>query len=163
MPTRPGDFILTHRKQLASDVIALGQRTRYRGARATSAHWSHAALLVGTKGELIEALTKGVCETTLERYRDIEYHVVSVLDTTEDRERACRFAQTLLGREYGWTEIASLSLSVLTGMRLSIGVEDQVICSALVAMALEHAGLDLPREGARCMPADLAFMFGVKP
>lgn len=161
--TRPGDFILTHRKQLISDCIALGQRRKYHGALAPFAHWSHAAMIVGTRGEIVEALAAGVEATNIERYRAVEYHVVTCLDETADRVRACEDAQKRLGDRYSYIEITALTLTALFGMRLSVGIEGQAICSGLVGMALEHAGLELPREGWRMMPADLAATFDARP
>jgi uncharacterized protein YycO len=162
--TRPGDFILTHRRQLISDCIALGQRRVYRKPEQRAfCHWSHTAMIVGTKGEIIEALAAGVVEDNIERYASIEYHVVTCLDETVDRVRACEFAHSRLGEHYGFTEIAALTFTALLGMRVALGIEGQAICSGLVGMSLEHAGLELPREGWRMMPADLAATFGATP
>ena len=53
---RPGDFILTHGSHWTSQLIRVGQALRFRGKNRTYAYWNHAALIVGSGGDIIEAL-----------------------------------------------------------------------------------------------------------
>jgi len=154
----PADFILTRRHGLASTLIALGQRRRY--PRSACARWSHAGILTG-RGTVVEALTRGVVETPLTAYQDIEHVVVRVDATPEQRSLAVKFADHAVGRRYGWVEIVSLAVSLLTGTGLSVNVDNQMICSGLVAECLCRTAAIFPREPARMLPADLAAFYEV--
>jgi len=160
MSPRPADFILTRRRGLAPALIAVGQRLRYPGSEC--ARWSHAGILTG-RGTVVEALTRGVVETPLDAYRDVDHVVVRVDATPEQRRLAVAFADHAVGRRYGWVEIASLVMSLLTGTGLSVNVDNQMICSGLVAECLCRTAAIFPREPARMLPADLAAFYAVKP
>ncbi len=155
---RPADFILTRRHGLSSALIALGQRRRY--PRSSCARWSHAGILTG-RGTVVEALTRGVVETPLAAYQDIEHVVVRVDATPEQRSLAVAFADHAVGRRYGWVEIASLVVSLLTGTGLSVNVDNQMVCSGLVAECLCRTAAIFPREPSRMLPADLAAFYEV--
>lgn len=163
--TSPGDFILTHRKALPSRLIAFGQGLRFRGQQRPFAHWSHAALIVGVRGELVEALGHGVERTSIDRYRDVEYHLVHIDASPVDRMRIVRYGETMWRRHtrYGWLEILSLGLQLLTGARLALTTDGHMICSGLVATGLERTDAIFTRNAGCMMPADLAEFYGVRP
>ena len=161
---RPGDFILTHRSGPVPRLIRTGQRLRFRGADRRFAHWSHAALVVTTGGTLVEAEASGVRRSPLERYRPREYHLVRVdhLDARQ-REAAAAWAESRVGQAFGFLELAGASLSLLTGQAISIERGSHMICSVLVARALERAGERFDRDLDDILPADLARRYGVNP
>ena len=161
--TQAGDLILTHRDQVASRLIAFGQGLRFRGADRVFCHWSHVACIVGDHGELVEALGHGVEATNLGRYKDVEYHVVSVEATAADRAQMAAFAQACVGRPYGYLAILSLGLTLLTGAKFAFGNPGTLICSALAAEALCRGDYVWPRDPNRCMPADIAKHLAVTP
>jgi hypothetical protein len=161
--TIPGDLVLTHREQLPSRLIAFGQRRRFRGPDRRFAHWSHVACVVGLNGELVEALGKGVEATHLERYTDVEFHYVATGAHPHDREQMARFLYACVGRPYGWSEILSLGLTLLTGGNFGFGNPGTMICSALAAQMLTRGDFVFPFDPNRAMPADIAKALQVRP
>lgn len=152
--TAPGSFILTHRRSLPSRLIAVGQGIRFRGERRRYAHWTHAALIVGSRGELVEALGSGVVRSNISKYRDVEYEYVTIPAPAT----VVRYAEVMADRHerYGYIEILSLGLQLLTGARVALTTDNHMICSGLVATALERTGAIFPRNAGCMMPADLA-------
>lgn len=157
----PGDFILTHGTAFYSGLIRLGQRIRY-GSDSPFAYYNHAAMIVDEWGTLVEALGDGVSATHIDKYAPAEYHLFSirsVVDDRRDRERIMAFAKSCIGQRYDWMDIASISISLLTGSKLSIQTEGHMICSGLVSRALERSAAIFPRPTNDMMPADLAAYF----
>lgn len=162
--TSPGDFLLTHGDTRLNALIRWGQRLRYRGSEAKFAHWSHAALFVDEKGMLVEAQETGVQERNVSVYLNTEYHVVHLLDATaQERSHAVAFATHCLNDTYGFLTDISLSLTLLTASKFVFGVDGQVICSGLVAQALERTGAIFQYDSWHMLPADLAEAFNVIP
>ena len=161
----PGDFILAHGKSFFSGLIRIGQRLRFRGADRPFAWWSHAAIIVGPDGALIEALGPGVQRANLTKYQPTEYHLVSIAASVsgDDRREAVAFAEWCIGLEYGWLTIVSIALGLLMGGKFTFGFDGQAICSGLVARALERTRVIFNRTPSHIMPADLAKYFDVKP
>ncbi len=161
----PGDFILTHANHLASRLIRVAQRQRMRGPDRVFAHWSHCAIVVAPDGTLVEAETAGVRSSPLSKYADVEYHLVRLgpqVPATA-REKAAAYADSKVGEPFGFADMARISLSLLTGLRLDFGRNEHLICSGLVAAALVRAGARFEMEPADMLPADLAMAYGVKP
>jgi hypothetical protein len=160
----PGDFLLTHADTGSSRLIRFGQRLRYQGSRAKFAHWTHAALFVDEDGLIVEALEAGVQERDVRIYRDTEYHVVHLVETSsEDRNHAVAFAMHCLNGHYGILTELSLFFTLLTASKLFFGVDGQMICSGLVARALERTGAIFENDSWHMLPADLAEAFNVTP
>jgi len=162
---RPGDFILTHGSHWTSQLIRVGQALRFRGKNRTYAYWNHAALIVGSGGEIIEALgpSPGVVQQNISKYAPREYTIVRIKASPEDRDEMVAFARACLGERYGVLTIASIALSLLTGTRFSFGFDGQMICSGLVARALERTQAIYTKEPSHIMPADLARAYRVDP
>jgi uncharacterized protein YycO len=160
---RPGEFILTHQRAWTSRCIQWGQRLRFHGRNRRYTYWNHAALIINAKGDLIEALGSGVVLSNIAKYAPGEYHVVRVQATAADRAQAVAFAQSCLGQQYGRLTILSIALALLTGGRLSFGLDGQHICSGLVARALERIGEIFDRTPSHITPADLAMHYRVQP
>ena len=152
----PGDVILTHGSDWPSKAIRFGQSFRFRGDKKVFAYFNHAAMVISEDGTIVEALTRGVVTSPLSKYTPKEYIVIRVKATSEDRNQMIRFVNHALGRKYGWTEIISLFLSLLTGLKFNFGVDDEVICSGLVASALERGYDIFERQCSFMTPADLA-------
>lgn len=159
--TKPGDFILTHREELYSRVVSFGQRMRFTGEDRKYAHWSHAALVAGYKGELIEAVGEGVVSRTLAEYHDVEYHYVRTGMSLTDRRQAVKFAESCLEQKYAWASIAALAIVLLTNTRFEFGLERTQFCSDLVARSLERGPFIFPKSPSMMMPAHLAQFFHV--
>ena len=158
-----GDFILCHRKGFASACIRIGQRIapRFRGQREY-AFWSHAALIVSSEGDLVEALTQGVVRSHIEDYRDVEYTLVRVHAEPLDQGQILRFASKVVGEKYGWSTILCVGLGLMTGGSLTFGFQGHMICSGLVALAEERMGAYFDRLAEDIVPADLARYYSVE-
>ena len=72
-------------------------------------------------------------------YDSADYHVVFLRMADLDRDQVVAFARHCRDQEYGYLTVASLTLSLVTGSRLSFGVDGQEI----------YSGLGRPRAGAR--------------
>jgi uncharacterized protein YycO len=160
---RPGDFILTHGAELFSRLIQIGQGLRYVGADRPYTYWNHTALIVSDEGALVEALGAGVRRSTLAAYDQTQYTVVRIDASDEDRHEMVAFAEHWIGAKYDWATIVSIALSLLTGAKFSFGFAGQLICSGLVARALERTTVIFEEEPSHVMPAGLAKLFAVSP
>ena len=99
----PGDFILTHGNSVYSRLIRFGQAIRFHGPDRQYTWWSHAAMIVSKKGDLIEALNAGVIPTNLSKYKETEYYLVHLKDTLAnhyDREQIVKFAEWCLNQRF---------------------------------------------------------------
>lgn len=160
---QPGDFILAHGAELFSELIRIGQQLRFRGPDRPYTYWNHAALIVSTDGAIIEALGAGVERRSIADYDSTQYTVVHIVASREDRAEAVAFAEHCLGQPYGFATIVSIALSLLTGAKFSFGFNGQLICSGLVARALERTTAIFDDEPSHIMPAQLAKLFGATP
>jgi len=159
----PGDFILTHGAELFSQLIRFGQQLRFRGADRPYTYWNHAALVVTSGGAIVEALGSGVERRSLSDYDPTQYTVVRITASAEDRAEAAVFAERCVGQHYGWATIVSIAISLVTGAKFSFGFNGQLICSGLVARALERTTAIFEDEPSHIMPAQLAKLYGAVP
>jgi hypothetical protein len=158
-----GDFLLTHAVGFSSDLIRWGQKIRYNGPNAGFAHWSHAAMFVDTNGEIVEAILAGVQQRNVSVYKDTEYHVIRLTDATDkERAHAVAFVEHCLNDHYGYVTDLSLMFSLLTGRKFFFGEDGQMICSGMVARALERTGAIFQYDSWHMLPADLAEAFNVQ-
>ncbi|HYV56265.1 MAG TPA: hypothetical protein VE911_01915 [Candidatus Nitrosopolaris sp.] len=160
---RRGDFVLIHGGHWTSWLIQAGQALRYRGDSRRYTYWNHAAIFSDDRGHIIEALGGGVVERHISVYDAADYHVVFLRMADLDRDQVVAFARHCRDQDYGYLTIASLTLSLLTGLRLGFGVDGQEICSGLVARALERAGEIFAEEPWHATPAGLAKFYGILP
>lgn len=161
----PGDFILTHRHKLFAALISVAQRRRFKGDDAPYAHWSHAAVVVGVDGAVVEAESMGVTRSAISKYHDDEYHLVRIgPEFTEDcRRKTVEYAQGQVGNAFGYLDMIGASLHLIFGWPLRWVRRNHEICSSLVVKALQQGGLLLDFEPAMTLPADLAKAFDVRP
>jgi hypothetical protein len=158
----PGDFILTHRQHPVSRLIRVAQKIRGRERRYS--YWSHAALIVASDGTLVEAESRGVIHSHLSDYTEVEYHLVRLGDSADrrDREQLVAFAESLVGQPFGFLDLFSVGVSLLTGAKVNVSYQSHLMCSALVARALERTSAIFDDEPAHMLPADLARHYGVE-
>lgn len=168
----PGDLLLTHSPDgLFGPLIRFGQRLRYRSEREQPYAWfNHVAVIVTPfpdgSPRLAEALSRGVALTEATRYDAQWFAYVDVDASDTDRAQILAYAERVaeLRPSYGWLQIASIALSLLTGARLNFGVNGTEICSAFAAKSLRPAGYWWERRGrvvdeTYLTPADLAVSF----
>ncbi|MGH7764010.1 MAG: hypothetical protein ACREOM_06295 [Candidatus Dormibacteraceae bacterium] len=160
-----GDFILAHRHNLIGGLISQAQKRRFRGPDAVFAHWTHAAMVVGSDGALVEAETTGVKRSPISRYRDDEYHLVRLGSDFEGsaRARAVDYSLRQVGQGFGFLEMFGAALYLLSGRPLRLVRGDHQICSGLVANALQAGGLGNSLDPALTLPADLAKLYEARP
>lgn len=165
-----GDFILTHGGTWASKFIRFGQRLRIHGEDRKYSYWNHAAIVVSGSEDLIESLSAGVFPTHISKYKLTEYQLVCIGASPEDHKQAVAFAEWAAGdgrgngrQRYDFLTIASLAYSLLMGGKLTFCLEGHMICSCLVARAMERTGAIYNRGSTHIMPADLAKYYQVQP
>ena len=160
---RPGDIILVRGTGWLGCLIRIFERMRYRGAEDRAfACWSHAAIVVGRDGLLVEVLHSGVTLSRLEKYRDHDYRYIRLDLPDADRKNATSYACACLRQKYGVWSFLLFAASLLAGDRLRIRDRGQQGCVALIVRALQRAGMTFERQAADMMPADLAKHFGVR-
>jgi uncharacterized protein YycO len=172
-----GDVLLMHRPTtwanfkrdkfgtVMTALIHLTTRSRY----------NHAALDIGD-GMMVEATSKGVTVGPIASVDEIR--VIGAINDDEqwpwqgcghpcgnayrgdDLEQTLAWSTGRVGWRYGYATAFFCGLrNVFPGF--SIVQDKAVICSQLVAEALERAGHDFTKDSARVSPGDLAEHFGV--
>ena len=156
----PGDFILTKSTRMVGWLIRTGQLFRFKGKHAK---WTHAALIVSKEGDLIEACGGGVIRSHISQYKKKEYHLIRLGEMADekDRQKMVNFAEWCLRYDYGHLTIISISLCLITGWKFLFGMDNRIICSALVARALERTRVIFDKNPSFIMPADLAKYFRI--
>jgi hypothetical protein len=161
---RPGDIVLVRGTGWLGKTIRFGLRLRYRSNEERAlAYWSHAGIIVNTQGHLIEVVPSGVVLNRLENYRAQEYHYVYLDLSAADRARASSYAYSCLRQKYDRLGFVLLTLATLTGEWFEVPERGKQGCVALIARALQRAGLRFVRRPTDMTPADLARNFGVVP
>lgn len=160
---RPGDIILVRGSGWLGCLIRMFERMRYRTAEDRAfACWSHAAIVVGRNGFLVEVLHTGVTLSRLAKYRDQDYRYIRLDLSDCDRKTAASYACACLRQRYGVSSFLLFAASLLAGDRYRIRDRGQQGCVALIVRALQRAGMTFERQAADMMPADLAKHFGVR-
>jgi len=156
----PGDFILTKSSGILGKLIRTGQLIRFKGKYAK---WTHAALIVSKDGSLIEASGRGVVHSHISAYKKKDYHLIRLGEMADqrDRQKMVNFAEWCLRYDYGHLTIISISLCLITGWKFLFGMDNRIICSALVARALERTRVIFDKNPSFIMPADLAKYFRI--
>lgn len=160
-----GDFILAHRHNLIAGLISQAEKRRFHGSDSPYAHWTHAAVVVGGDGSLVEAETAGVKRSPIARYRDDEYHLVrlgSDFDAAA-RSRAVAYAESQVGQAFGFLDLFGAALYLLFGWPLRLMRRNHQICSTLVVHALQAGGQAENLDPALTLPADLAKLYDARP
>jgi hypothetical protein len=162
---RPGDILLTRGHSWFGRLIRFGQGLRIHGQDRQYTWCSHAALVVGEAGELVEVGSKGARRADASKYQRQDYAVVHTGVDTDDLKQMLAFAEWVLESRprYGYATIVSIGLTVLTGSKFAFFVSGEFICSGFVARAMERAGAIFSRDSVHISPADLAKYYGVGP
>ena len=148
---QPGDYGVERTRGFTAWAIRVATRSAF----------SHAFVVV-RDGYVVEARSKGaVCRPL--GIRDAIYSSDAIKLSASDRNGIVGNAEHLVGTLYGWLDIISIGL-LQYGIRPKLvrnRVErtDQLICSQLVDLAYERAGVHLFADGRLPMdvtPSDLA-------
>ena len=137
-------------------MIEFGERIRD-GKEA--AKFSHAAWIMDDKGRLLEATGKGITWGYVSGYKNCK--VVDSGMSKDDRLQACHFALSQYGVRYGYLDILSIAVNILTPPVVDFTATNSSICSEFVVRCLEHGGFIIPEHKAasQTMPSDLAMWF----
>ncbi|SDG82111.1 hypothetical protein [Pseudonocardia oroxyli] len=162
---RPGDFLLSRASRpLNHRLIRFGQRLRLPAEDRHYASYTHAALVVSERGDLIEAVGEGVRDGSIRSYvRDhTMYQVVRIEASEDDRRKVVEFAEFVREARapYAFLALVSVTLWAFTSARLTFFLDGSFTCSGLVAEGLERTGALFGTSSARIMPAQLAAFFG---
>jgi len=169
----PGDIILTHSQHgLFGQLIRLGESLRDRSKEDKPYAWfNHAAVVISPdsdngKPRVAEALGSGIQKSPASKYSPDWFAYIDVDANQGDRDQIVQFAQreAEVNEQYGYLQIATITVSLLLGGRLTVGMDGSEICSALAAKALRGAGYWWERGGqivdeTYLTPADLAAGF----
>jgi hypothetical protein len=139
----PGDFILVRGTHWISRAVRLLQwlRRAPAGRPALADGWSHAALVTGSRGRIVEVVYGRPYASHIGKYRDLGYHYVRVDASRQQRLAAVRFAEARAARPRVWPLHH---------------------CSSLVAQALAAGGAEFPRAPRRMHPGDLGWHYGAR-
>lgn len=160
---KAGDFLLTGVKGQGLVSLAIKLGSWMRGYDKLHRRFSHSALILNDRGDVAEALSKGVVVNHISRFHDDDYVVVHTGIHTFDTSQVLQFVRSVVDArtKYGFVTFFGLAIYCLTGGQLCIQQAGTAICSGLVADALTRAGFIWERPPYAMMPADLAKHFGV--
>lgn len=139
--------------------------------RATRSPYDHAGIIVDNAGTIIEAEPGGVRLGHLWEYKGCRIAINTGEDVTvAQRTTVADVARAMVGIPYGDLQIADDGLECLgwhwRWLAKRAGADHEVVCSQLVAMAGQAAGLDWlggAATVAEVTPAMLARRAGVTP
>jgi len=157
----PGDFILVQTHGFLAKCIRFGQWFRYHGKIKPYAKWNHAALIVDTKGTIIEAAGRGVRYSSITEYIGTEYYLVNTKLNKQSANQTVAAGKSFVKDKYGWLTIFSIALQLATGLEIQLSLGNTVICSAVVSQALWAGGIIFDNNPYQMMPADLAAAFNI--
>lgn len=158
-----GDFVLTHQSAWTSRLIRFGQRIEFRGDRKKFAYWNHALWVTSVQGDIIEAVGKGVSKNNIVEYLNQEYVVIHTQLSPVNVGQSLAYVESMINDGYGFIEDISIGFQLLFDLKVMVTYGDTIICSALVARGLEHAGEILSMNPYMVKPADLAEMANIIP
>jgi uncharacterized protein YycO len=128
---------------------------------ATKSRWNHAAIAVSSS-VYAEATSDGVMLTPFGHTHDQIKVFTPPYKGDEDRMTAVAWAHARAGEPYGYLNAIACGVNEITvGLGFVIKQTNAIICSELVAEALERAGFDFGKDSALVSPGDLATKFGV--
>jgi len=156
--------MVSHRHRTMAGLISQAEKRRFKGADAPYAHWSHAAI-IGEGATVIEAESRGVVRSPIDKYSDDEYRIVRLDGELDDaaRRRVVEYANGRIGQAFGYLDLMGSMVYLLTGWPLRLVRKQHEICSSLVVRALQRGGLLTELDPAITLPADLAKRFDVRP
>jgi hypothetical protein len=158
----PGDFVLSRAHGYRHKIIKWGQGLRIADpADRCYREYTHAALVVSTDGDIIEAVGSGVRRNNLDAFVPMTYEVVHITASDEDRSQAVGVAREALGRHARYNALATVSITLwaFTGSRLIFFTDGAFTCSGLVARAMLTIGAVFSVDATRVTPAQLAIYF----
>lgn len=164
---KPGTLLACHGESFVSGAIRFGQRLRVEKQYCWA---NHIACVLSTDGMVMEMLGKGAAvSNAAEKYHEKDYVVIDAGLTLRDTRRAISVWQDIweCHTDYGFTEIASIVPSLMTGTHLRFFAQGQLICSGAAAVGLAATGARIPlswrEDPAFVLPAQFMQLWKVPP
>lgn len=157
----PGDFILVSTKGVLAKLIRFGQFIRYHGKMKPFSRWNHAAMIIDEDGTIVEAVGRGVITSNISEYINVEYYYVTTKLNKQSRDQTVSACKSFIKDKYGFLTIVSITLDLITGIKMQLTNSNTMICSAVVAQSLWAGGIIFDRNPYQMMPADLAASFNI--
>lgn len=153
MLAEPGDVLLFEAKDWRPMTALIHLVTRSR--------FNHAALALGD-GLMVEAVSRGISINKISSSSDDITIVSPPYSDDDDLADALAFATRRVGDRYGYV-IAFLNglNQVFQGLGIVVKRTGALICSELVAEALQRTGMGFGKDSALVSPGDLAEALGV--
>jgi uncharacterized protein YycO len=146
-----GDYFVVRTNGVFGWIIRLG----------TSSHWNHAGVYIGD-GKIVEATPRGVKINSANEYPLMAWNKHEGL-TPKQRAGIAIYAESLVGKPYGFVDIARLILRIIgfklfanTKLMTYLAAKDGYICSELVAESYQKVGINMYQDPADVTPAFLA-------
>lgn len=137
----------------------------------TRSHYNHAILHVGN-GQVVEAQPRGACFTPVGVYADADI-IWSNLDLADvQRAVIAKAGRARVGTPYSWVDDACIALTAIFSVhvprwvRRRLARPDRLMCSQLVDVCYEAAGIDLVLSKVLpgdVTPGDLADVIARRP
>lgn len=169
--TNPGDAVVYYGQRPEGWVIQLGEWLREHknpaavirlpdGTIVFPWQFCHAGMAVGTHGETIEALARGVVATEI----GTRPHLIIPCPAVVDRDRAVAFMENLVATHarYDFLGFAFMGLDCLTGAHLHWRRKGVYICSEAVAYGWNDGGWPETIQSDLILPGDLAALLDTK-
>ena len=161
MTLASGSMFVVRTGGLAGQLIRLGTRSQV----------NHAGIVLHEDGSTVEARPGGA---VLGNVKDYKGRLVVVNDleplSDDDRHKIVDEARALVGTPYSWLDIAALGLTCLglrwTWLTKRVARTDRLICSQLVDVAYQRAGVHMFNDGrssSAVTPGDLLVRVALHP
>lgn len=165
--TDAGDLVLVRHHGAVPSAIRAAERIR-KPRGVPRAEWNaycrvnHACVAL-TRGPLVlvaQATGAGIVVTPLHEMGAYALAVVHLDMSDDQRAGVVDFAQDSVGTGYGFAQILADLVNAVTGLELSFGWGDRMVCSTASARAQERSSY-IPDRSPDCItPAHLAWQFG---
>ena len=146
---------------ILAKLIRFGQFIRYHGKMKPFSRWNHAAMIIDEDGTIVEAVGRGVITSNISEYFDVEYYYVTTKLNKQSRDQTVSACKSFIKDKYGFLTIVSITLDLITGIKMQLTNSNTMICSAVVAQSLWAGGVIFDRNPYQMMPADLAASFNI--
>lgn len=164
----PGDLVLVSRTSLLNRAISFAERLR-RPRKTNRAEWracceySHACIVVkgGDRPVVSQEDGSGNVLSPLVPSPGTSFAAVHVQCSEEQRGAGVEFAEWAVGCDYAYIQIVADLFNAVTGLELSLGWGNAMVCSTQATRTLERMGLIPDRQPAAVTPAHLAAYFEV--
>lgn len=162
-----GDLLLVRHHGIVPTLIRWACRLR-RPRDVSREEWrafcrvNHACVAVtdGDRAFVAQAVARGIVLTPLDQLDYFSLGVVHFTTTPAQLDAAVAFADESVGCGYGFLQIPADLANAATGVELSLGIGDRMVCSTASTRTLERLGL-IPDRSPDCVtPAHLASYTG---